>query len=81
MIRTPKDIQRVSLYYKSTPSKMQTEELPRMEKVIKTFPVIKKVEIGFILVGIFLLLLFGNNGIIKRYWNWSYYAGHIIVWI
>ncbi|MBK9931653.1 MAG: hypothetical protein IPP04_17515 [Saprospiraceae bacterium] len=64
VVRTPKDIQRVSSYYESKPSKMQTEELPRMEKVMKTFPVIKTIEIGFIVVGIFLLLFFRGNGII-----------------
>ncbi len=44
---------------------MQTEELPRMEKVMKNFPVIKMVEIGFIIVGVFLLLFFWKNGLIK----------------
>jgi hypothetical protein len=44
---------------------MQTEELPRMEKVMKTFPVIKMVEIGFIIVGVFILLFFGGNDLIK----------------
>jgi len=65
VIRTPKDIQRVSSYYESEPTKMLTEELPRMEKVMKTFPVIKMVEISFIIVGILLLIFFVNNGIIK----------------
>jgi hypothetical protein len=65
VIRTPKDIQRVSSYYESEPTKMLTEELPRMEKVMKTFPVVKRVEISFIIVGILLLIFFGNNGIIK----------------
>ena len=65
VIRTPKDIQRVSSYYESEPTKMNTEELPRMQKVMKIFPVAKMVEIGFIVVGIILLLFFGNNGIIK----------------
>jgi hypothetical protein len=65
VLRTPKDIERVSLYYESEPIKMQTEELPRMEKVMKNFPVIKMVEIGFIIVGVFLLLFFWKNGLIK----------------
>ncbi len=65
VMRTPKDIKRVSSYYENEPVKMQTEELQRMEKVMKTFPIIKKVEIGFIIVGILLLIFFGNNGIIK----------------
>lgn len=65
VIRTPKDIQRVSSYYESEPTKMLTEELPRMEKVMKTFPIVKMVEIGFIIVGVILLLFFWNNGLIK----------------
>jgi hypothetical protein len=65
VIRTPKDIQRVTSYYESEPTKMQTDELPRMEKVMKIFPIAKMVEIGFIIVGIFLLLFFWNNDIIK----------------
>ena len=65
VIRTPKDIQRVSSNYESEPTKMQTEELPRMGKVMKTFPIIKMIEIGFIIVGILLLIFFRNNGIIK----------------
>lgn len=65
VIRTPKDIKRVSSYYENDPNKIQTEELPRMEKVMKTFPIVKKVEIGFIIIGILLLLLFRKNDIIK----------------
>lgn len=65
VIRTPKDIKRVSTYYESAPNKMQTEELPRMKKVMKTFPVIKRVEIGFIIVGILLSLVFWRNDLIR----------------
>lgn len=61
VIRTPKDIQRVSSYYESEPTKMLTEELPRMEKVMKTFPIIKMVEISFIIIGILLLIVFWKN--------------------
>ncbi|QQS30395.1 MAG: hypothetical protein IPM47_05450 [Sphingobacteriales bacterium] len=64
-MRTPKDIKRVSSYYESDPIKMQTEELPRMEKVMKTFPVIQMVEIVFIFVAAFLLVVFWKNNIIK----------------
>ena len=65
VIRTPKDIKRVSSYYESEPIRMQTEELPRMEKVMKTFPKIKMVEIGFIIVGILLFLILWRNDLIQ----------------
>ncbi|WP_373493621.1 hypothetical protein [Aquiflexum sp.] len=65
VIRTPKDIKRVSSYYESEPNKIQTEEIPRMEKVMKTFPVVKKVEIGIIIVGILLLLVMWKNDLLK----------------
>ncbi len=65
VIRTPKDIKRVSTYLESEPNKIQTEELPRMEKVMKTFPIVKMVEIGFIAVGLFLLIVFWKNDLIK----------------
>ncbi len=65
VIRTPQDLKRVSSYYENEPNKMQTEELPRMEKVMKTFPIIKMAEIGFIIVGIILALFFWKYDLIK----------------
>lgn len=65
VVRTPKDIKRVRSYYESAPNKIQTEEIPRMEKVMKTFPILKKVEIGFIIAGTLLLLLFWNNDLVR----------------
>lgn len=65
VIRTPKDIKRVSSYYETEPDKIQSEEIPRMQKVMKTFPVVKKVELGFIIVGILLMLLFWKNDLIR----------------
>ncbi|MBI1268614.1 MAG: hypothetical protein GC193_14425, partial [Cryomorphaceae bacterium] len=38
VLRTPKDLKRVSTYYENEPMKLQTDELARMEKVIKSFP-------------------------------------------
>lgn len=65
VIRTPKDIKRVSTYYENDQSSIQTEEIPRMEKVMNTFSTIKKVEIAFFILGIILLLVFWNNELIK----------------
>lgn len=65
VIRTPKDIKRVSTYYESDKISIQTEEIPRMEKVMNTFSTIKKVEIAFFILGIILLLVFWNNELVK----------------
>lgn len=65
VVRTPKDIKRVSTYYESEPEKIQTEEIPRMEKVMKTFPIVKMVELGFVVSGILLLLIFWKNELIR----------------
>lgn len=65
VIRTPKDLKRVSTYYENEPMKLQTDELARMEKVMKTFPVIKMVETGFVIVGVILYLLLEKNNLLK----------------
>lgn len=62
--RTPNDILRVSSYYKSEPSKLQTEELPRMQKVMKTFPIIKTIEVCIFVAGVLLVLFFGKNNLL-----------------
>ena len=64
-MRTPNDIERVSTFYKKEQSKLQSEELPRMEKVIRNFGVIKKVEIGIFLVGLILAIVFWKNDLVK----------------
>lgn len=63
--RTPKDIKRVSSYYENEPNKMKSVELPRMEKVMKTFPIVKMVELGFIVLGILLMLVFWGNDLTR----------------
>jgi hypothetical protein len=63
--RTPNDIRRVSAYYSTDQQKMLTDELPRMEKVMKNFSVIKKVEIVFFAIGLLLLILFWKNELVR----------------
>jgi hypothetical protein len=64
-IRTPKDLKRVSTFYQTTPEKMKTEELPRMEKVLKNFNWIIKTEICIIIAGVFLFVSFGKNDLVR----------------
>lgn len=61
LIRTPKDIERVTSFYEHSPEKLQSEELVRMEKVMVSFDIIKKVELGILILGIVLALVFGKN--------------------
>lgn len=61
IFRTPNDIERITTFYQVAPVKMQTEELPRMEKVMKSFSIIKKVEMGLFLVGVVLAIVFWRN--------------------
>lgn len=63
--RTPADIQRVNSFHTTQPQKMQSDELPRMQKVMSNFQVIKKVEIVFFCVGLLLAFIFWKNGLVK----------------
>ena len=63
--RTPKDVKRVNSFYASTPGNLKTEELPRMEKVLTSFRIIKRVEMILGIAGIVLLLLFWNHPFLR----------------
>lgn len=65
IVRVPKDIERVTTYCEEESGKLRTEELPRMEKVIKNFNILKKVEVGIFFVGWVLLFIFWGNHLIK----------------
>jgi hypothetical protein len=53
--RSPKDIERVENFYKSAPQKINTFEIPRMEKVMSNFMIFRYVEIALIILGIALM--------------------------
>ena len=57
-IRSPKDIIKVEQMMKQEPHKIKTEELPRMEMVMKNFTIYKWIEIALIVLGIILFALF-----------------------
>tara|TARA_R110002050_G_scaffold265465_2_gene406567 strand:- start:10459 stop:10941 length:483 start_codon:yes stop_codon:yes gene_type:complete len=65
IFRTSKDIERVSTFYRETPKSIQVEEIPRMEKVIKSFNIIKKVEIAIFIIGLALTIFFWRNELIR----------------
>ena len=51
-LRSPKDIIRVENILAKAPKKVQSEEIPRMETVMKNFVIYRYVEIALILLGI-----------------------------
>jgi len=57
-IRSPKDIARVNNTRQTSPQKIASEEIPRMETVMKNFVFYRWIEIGLIAVGLFLWLFF-----------------------
>jgi len=61
IFRTPKDIKRVTKFQIETPQKIQTEEIPRMEKVMKSFNIIKNVELVLLAIGLVILVVFWKN--------------------
>lgn len=63
--RTPKDIERVGSFYQNAPEKIKTEELPRMEKVMSSFSIIKKVEIVLVVAGVLLFFFLGKNDLLR----------------
>ena len=65
VFRTAKDIERVSIFRKETPERIQTDEIPRMEKVMKSFNIIKKVEIVVFIMGLVLAVLFWRNELVR----------------
>ena len=58
--RSPKDIIRVGNYFESERIKIKTDEIPRMEKVMKNFVVYRYVEIALIIIGFILYFGFTN---------------------
>jgi hypothetical protein len=65
--RAPRDIIKVEQIIKYDPQKIQTEELPRMDSVMKKFTFYKWIEILMILTGIVLFILFYNSS--QTFWK------------
>lgn len=65
IVRTPKDLQRVIGFYQTEPAKIKTEELPRMQKVMKLFSTAKKIELLFFALGLVLAIIFWKNDLVR----------------
>jgi hypothetical protein len=63
--RSPKDIQRVNTFIKEAPSKIQTEEIPRMQTVNRNFIIYRWVEIALVVIGIILFLFVSKLSLAK----------------
>jgi uncharacterized protein YxeA len=63
--KNSRDIERVTTFYKEAPNRIQVEEIPRMEKVMKSFGIIKKVEIAIFIIGLALAVIFWPNELMR----------------
>ncbi len=63
--RSSKDVIRVKTYMKKEPEKIQTNEMPRMEKVLSNFVIYRYVEIALIILGIVLMY----SSMIDTFWR------------
>ncbi len=65
VFRSSKDIQRVNRFIEQDQSKIQADEIPRMEKVMRNFKIIKWGEICVFVIGLGLFLFSPNATLIK----------------
>jgi hypothetical protein len=65
--RSPKDNLRVENILKFVPHKIESEEIPRMEKVMKNFVYYHYFEIAMIFIGIILMYTLSNYGFLKGF--------------
>ncbi len=64
-VRSPKDIVRVEKMASTNQNAIVTEEIPRMETVIKNFTIYRWVEIGLAVVGLILILTHTSGSMSK----------------
>jgi ABC-type Fe3+-siderophore transport system permease subunit len=67
LVRSPKDIERVTFQLENEPVKIKTEEQPRMEVVMKNFITYRYTEIALAIIGIVLFFFFRNNAT-QQFW-------------
>lgn len=57
-IRSPKDMARVKQMVQTDKASLQTEEIPRMQNVMKSFVLYRRIEIALIVAGLTMFLYF-----------------------
>jgi hypothetical protein len=55
--RTDKQMADIQSLHQTNPTEFRSQEVPRMETVMKNFGVYKKIEISFVLMGVLLIVL------------------------
>jgi multidrug transporter EmrE-like cation transporter len=63
--RSPKDIIRVNQIVQTDVTKIKTEEIPRMETVMKNFALYRWVEIALVVLGVAMFLYFQPMTLLK----------------
>lgn len=66
-IRSPKDNVQVENILKNEPQKIQSQEIPRMEKVMQNFVLYRYFEIAMIVLGVILMFTLTNYGFWKGF--------------
>jgi hypothetical protein len=66
-IRSPKDIARVKEIVATNTSKIKTQEIPRMQVVMKNFIIYRWVEIVLLVAGIIMFLYFQSSTFYKGF--------------
>jgi hypothetical protein len=56
---------RVTTFWNDSPQKIQSDEIPRVEQVMKTFSILMKVELAIGLLGLILAIVWWKNELIK----------------
>jgi len=59
-IRSPKDVDRVQKYLEYEDARIQSDEIPRMQEVMKSFVIYRYIEIVLLLIGIVLIIFFSR---------------------
>lgn len=64
-LRSPKDILKVENMLSNDKEKIRTEEIPRMETVMKNFLIYRYVELVLMIAGLILMFIFKENEFVK----------------
>jgi hypothetical protein len=64
-LRSSKDITRVEQIILQSPEKIKTEEIPRMEVVMKNFVIYRYVEMALLLAGLICMFIFNTMPLVK----------------
>jgi hypothetical protein len=65
VLRTSNDISRVSTFQNKDTESIQKVEIPRMEKVMKSFSIIKKVELVLLGLGLIMTIFFWQIEVVR----------------